>query len=69
VLVSIVVPTYREAENLPFLIDRVAGMAKAHALDVEMIVVDDDSRDGAVAIVESRPEPWVRIVVRSESVA
>jgi dolichol-phosphate mannosyltransferase len=66
VLVSIVVPTYREAENLPFLIDRVAGMAKAHALDVEMIVVDDDSRDGAVAIVDARPEPWVRIVVRTE---
>jgi len=66
VLVSIVVPTYREAENLPHLIDRVAEMAKAHALRVEMIVVDDDSRDGAVGIVESRPEPWVRIVVRTE---
>jgi dolichol-phosphate mannosyltransferase len=64
-LVSIVVPTYQEAENLPYLIDRVAAVAQAHALRLEMIVVDDDSRDGAVAIVESRPEPWVRIVVRA----
>ena len=65
-LVSIVVPTYGEAENLPYLIDRVAELAQARALRLEMIIVDDDSRDGAVAIVGSRPESWVRIVVRTE---
>lgn len=58
-------PTYREALNLPLLIDRVAAVAREQALAIEMIVVDDDSRDGSLEIVRARPEPWVRILVRN----
>jgi len=63
--VSVVVPAYREAESLPFLIDRVAEVRRAHGLDLEMIVVDDDSRDGSVELVAARSEPWLRILVRT----
>jgi dolichol-phosphate mannosyltransferase len=63
--VTVVVPTYKEVENLPFLIDRVAKVRREHELDLDMIVVDDDSRDGSVELVAARPEPWVQLVTRT----
>lgn len=64
-LVTIVVPTYREAENLPKLIDRVAKVREAHNLEIELLIMDDDSRDGTVEIIAACPEPWVELVVRT----
>lgn len=48
--VSIVVPTYREAENLAALAERVSGALSRRPGRWEMILVDDDSRDGAEEI-------------------
>jgi dolichol-phosphate mannosyltransferase len=62
---TIVVPTYREAENLPYLIDRVAKVREALGLAVDVIVMDDDSQDGSLELIASRPETWVQIVVRT----
>src|SRR5579862_2673171 len=64
--VTIVVPTYKEVESLPHLIDRVARVRAQHALDIDMLIMDDDSRDGSVELIEGRPETWVRIIVRKE---
>jgi dolichol-phosphate mannosyltransferase len=63
--ITIVVPTYKEAENLPYLIDRVARVRETRNLDIDLVIVDDDSRDGSVEIVRSRPEPWVQVIVRT----
>ncbi len=63
--VTVVVPTYKEAENLPHLIDRLAKVREEHALDLDLIIMDDDSRDGSEELIAGRPEPWVRIVVRT----
>lgn len=63
--VTIVVPTYREVESLPHLIDRVARLRADAGLDVEMLIMDDDSRDGSVELVAARPEKWVQIIVRT----
>jgi dolichol-phosphate mannosyltransferase len=63
--VSVVVPTFREAENLPHLVDRLAEVARARGLRLDLTVVDDDSRDGTVEVVSTRPEEWVRLVVRT----
>jgi dolichol-phosphate mannosyltransferase len=63
--VSIIVPTYREAENLPHLIDRVARLRATELQDVELWIMDDDSRDGSRELVQSRAEAWVRIVERT----
>src|SRR6202043_614435 len=63
--ITIVVPTYKEAENLPHLIDAVARVRDAHGLALTLLIMDDDSRDGSVEIVASRPETWVQIVVRT----
>ncbi len=62
---SVVVPTYREVENLPSLIDRIAKVRHDHGLDLELLIVDDDSRDGTVELVASRPEAWLRLIVRT----
>lgn len=44
--VSIVVPTYREVENLALLTERVFRATDEANISAEMIIVDDDSRDG-----------------------
>ncbi len=63
--VTIVVPTFREVESLPHLIDRVAKVRADAGLDIEMLIMDDDSRDGSVELVAARPEKWVQIIVRT----
>jgi dolichol-phosphate mannosyltransferase len=63
--ISIVVPTYQEAENLGALIDRVAAVREAHDLAIDLLIMDDDSRDGSVELVAARPEKWVQLIVRT----
>jgi dolichol-phosphate mannosyltransferase len=65
--VTVVVPTYKEAGNLPHLIDRIAKVRQASGLDLDVIIMDDDSRDGSAEIIAARPETWVQIVVRTSN--
>src|SRR5271169_1871330 len=62
---TIVVPTYKEAANLPHLIDRVAKVRDQHGLDIDMLIMDDDSRDGSVELIAARPENWVQLICRT----
>lgn len=64
---SIVVPTYKEAENLPYLIDRIAQVKDDCDLDLELLIVDDDSRDGTAELLTARSEEWLRLIVRSDN--
>jgi dolichol-phosphate mannosyltransferase len=62
--VSVIVPTYREAENLPSLVPRVAAAMEGKA-PWEVVVVDDDSRDGTEEACARLSERWpLRLVVR-----
>ena len=63
--VSIVVPTLREAANLSALVRRVHAALSEAAIEWELILVDDDSRDGseATAAALARRLP-VRLVTR-----
>ena len=63
--VSLVVPTYREAENLPELIRRVGAVRDSAGLDLELIIMDDDSRDGTPDAVARAGQSWVRLVTRT----
>lgn len=63
---SVIVPTFREVEALPDLIDRVARVRVENASISELLIVDDDSRDGTEALIAGRPEPWVKLIVRKE---
>lgn len=46
---SVVVPTYEEAENVRPLCTRLFAAARAAQLDVELLLVDDDSGAGTLA--------------------
>jgi len=64
--VTVIVPTYREAENIPHLIARLQAVRDAAGLDLELLVMDDDSRDGIEAAIESLALDWVTLVIRKE---
>jgi dolichol-phosphate mannosyltransferase len=63
--VTIVVPTYKEAESLPYLIDRVSKLRLDQNLDIEMMIMDDQSDDGSAGLIALRHESWVRFIVRT----
>jgi dolichol-phosphate mannosyltransferase len=51
-LLSIVVPTYNERTRIAELVRAVFEVFRTHALDGELVVVDDNSPDGTGAIVD-----------------
>jgi dolichol-phosphate mannosyltransferase len=63
-LISVIVPTYREAESLPALIDRLAALRSTSLPSLELLIVDDDSQDGTESLIAQRADPWVRLIVR-----
>ena len=64
--VSVVVPTYREAENIPLLVERLRTLRDEQHLDLEMLIMDNDSDDGIEEVVCGLEQPWVRLVVRKK---
>jgi len=63
---ALVIPTLRESECLPRLLREVLPSLGSLNIPCELIVVDDDSRDGSAKIVEqvSRQDPRVRLIIR-----
>lgn len=43
---TVILPTYNERENLPIITWLLAKTFKEHAIDWEVIIVDDNSPDG-----------------------
>lgn len=65
--ISIIVPTYRERENLPDLIARIDALRRRYDLEIEVLIMDDDSRDGTVEWVSEHAPDFVKLVVRTEN--
>lgn len=63
--VSLIVPTYGEAENLPELIDRVGAVRDAMGVPFEMLIMDDNSNDGTDDAVARAARDWVKLIVRT----
>jgi len=62
---TVVVPTYREAENIPLLVRRLEAVRDAQGWELDVLFMDDDSRDGSAETVEKLNLPWVRLVTRT----
>lgn len=66
--ISIVVPTFREAENLPALAGRIEAALSGRGLEWELVLVDDDSRDGSETVAQELGQHLpVRMEVRRDS--
>lgn len=63
-MLSVVIPTYNESENVPRLLEELGNVLKG--LSFEVIIVDDDSPDRTWALVEgmARSKPWLRVIRR-----
>jgi dolichol-phosphate mannosyltransferase len=63
---GLVIPALREAENLRILLGRVRAVLSRLEIDFEIVVVDDDSRDGTEEIVSAvaLEDARVRLLVR-----
>ena len=62
-MLSLVVPTYNERENLPALAERVHRSLTGY--DYELVVVDDDSPDGTAELAENLSSQYpIRVICR-----
>ena len=64
---SVIVPTYREVDNLPGLIERIRKVRDSHGLNVELLIVDDNSNDGTVELINSLHDDWVCLITRTNA--
>jgi dolichol-phosphate mannosyltransferase len=67
-MISIIVPTYNEVENLPHLIERISHMFQTCSIEGEVIIVDDDSPDGTGILAQRLAEKYsdlkMKVLVR-----
>ena len=63
---AVIVPTFREAANLPELIGRLRAVREQSGIQLELIIVDDASDDDPEGVVARLAEPWVRLIVRED---
>ena len=50
--VSLIIPTYNEAKNIPILVEEIFNIIDKDKIDLELIVVDDNSPDGTGQVAE-----------------
>ncbi len=64
--VSIIIPTYNEAKNLPLLVEEIFSTINKAEIDAELIIVDDNSPDGTGKVAEELSGKFpVKVVHRS----
>lgn len=64
-MISIIVPTYQEAENLPPLVREIEGSVSGMDDTYEVLVIDDDSRDGTEEVCAELAKTYpLRVIVR-----
>lgn len=66
--VSIISPTYREAENIRALVEQVDAAMKEADIEYEFIIVDDNSQDGTIELADELVAEGfpLKLLVRTE---
>jgi len=65
--VSIIVPTFREAANIPRLVERIQAALSDSGIAWELLLIDDNSEDGSEAVVAELADRLpVRMVTRRQ---
>lgn len=62
---SIVVPTYKEVENIPHLVARIEQLRAELPNPIDVWFMDDDSKDGSAELVQGLNKDWVKLVTRT----
>jgi dolichol-phosphate mannosyltransferase len=62
---TVVVPTYQEVANIPLLVERLKAVREQGQLELDLLLMDDDSRDGSAELVERMALPWVKLITRT----
>src|SRR3989344_9086965 len=66
VRVSIIIPTYNEALNLPLLVEEIFNAIDKSRIDAELIIVDDNSPDGTGKVAEELKQKYpIKVIHRS----
>ena len=65
--ISIIIPTYKEVDNIPHILARLDQLRQDHDLTLEVLFLDDNSADGSVEAVATAGYDWARIIVRTEN--
>ena len=63
ITVTILIPAYNESRTIIPLLEKVRAQ-KVEGVELEILVVDDGSKDDTVALVEARPELITRLIKR-----
>jgi dolichol-phosphate mannosyltransferase len=63
--IDVVVPTFREALNIPLLVERLAALKNSSTPQVQLTIVDDNSQDGTEEAVRKLGLPWVTLITRT----
>lgn len=63
--VSLIIPTYNEAKNIPFLVEEIFDSIDKSKVNLEFIIVDDNSPDGTGKVAESLADKYpIKVINR-----
>lgn len=63
-LISLVIPTFNEADNLPNIIEKIFAVFRNNDLQAEVVIVDDNSPDGTWHVAEELKSSYNLVVLR-----
>lgn len=64
--ITVVIPTYQEAENIPLMLESLKSL-RDEGVEISVLFMDDDSQDGSAEAVDAAGYDWARLVTRTEN--
>jgi len=66
---TVIIPTYNEEENIERMIITVDSICRAHDINEEILIVDDNSNDSTITIVKKLmvDRPFLHLIIRTKN--